>query len=126
MTTHETNPGSEERMNELWKPALAKLGAALKNWQPTDKSAYIMLSPWKHILHPLLYEEFLRGSILPKLFLEMKNWRVNPCLQEDKIWHSVMNWADLFFMDTFVIFLLNAVCEIQSPPLTIVVLSEMV
>lgn len=100
----------EDRMSQLWKPVLTKLSTALRMWNAKDKTAHIMLSPWKRALHPFMLEEFLRGTILPKLSEIMKNWQINPSAQDHSVWSAVLLWHDMFQPETFVVFLLNTVC----------------
>eukprot|EP01126_Amoeba_proteus_P025387 TRINITY_DN2535_c0_g1_i2.p1 TRINITY_DN2535_c0_g1~~TRINITY_DN2535_c0_g1_i2.p1 ORF type:complete len:455 (+),score=97.86 TRINITY_DN2535_c0_g1_i2:57-1421(+) len=97
----------ESRMSTLWKPVLSKLSSALKLWNANDKTAHVMLRPWKEVLQPALLEEFLRGAILPKLHEELQNWQISAGLQDNTPWASVLLWHDMFQKDTFVVFLLN-------------------
>jgi hypothetical protein len=103
-------------MSQLWRPVLAKLSIALRLWNAKDKTAHVMLSPWKKILHPAMLEEFLRGTILPKLHEALKSYQINPAQQDPGVWGAVLLWHDMFQPETFVVFLLNTVRSLLLLP----------
>lgn len=78
-----------------------------------------MLVPWKAALHPRLFEEFLRGTILPKLSEAMRNWEINPSAQDNTVWEAVLLWQDLFLPETYAIFILNSVRTLKLFELTL-------
>lgn len=55
-----------------------KLGAALANWHPSDRSAKLMLKPWQRVLPEGSFVAFLVKHIVPKLQMCMQSLVINP------------------------------------------------
>lgn len=55
-----------------------KLGSALANWHPSDRSAKLMLKPWKAALPEGVFAAFLVKHIVPKLHICMQSVAINP------------------------------------------------
>lgn len=55
-----------------------KLGMALSNWHPLDKSAKLILKPWQRALPNGSFVGFLIKHIVPKLQLCMQSLEINP------------------------------------------------
>ncbi|CAH0560606.1 unnamed protein product [Brassicogethes aeneus] len=72
-----------------------KLGVALSNWHPSDKSAKFILKPWQRALSNGAFVGFLIKHIVPKLQLCMQSLVINPHQQHLDPWHWVMDWQDM-------------------------------
>lgn len=72
-----------------------KLGTALTNWHPSDRSAKLMLKPWQRALPEGSFVAFLVKHIVPKLQLCMQNFVINPHQQPLDAWNWVMDWSDM-------------------------------
>lgn len=72
-----------------------KLGDALTNWHPSDRSAKLMLKPWKDALPEGSFVAFLLAHIVPKLQLCMQSLVINPHQQHLDAWNWVMDWKDV-------------------------------
>jgi len=81
-------------LQELWPPLLQKLSRALQPWQPSDQSAFVVLSPWKPVLGKL-WETFCLRNILPKLAYALSTLEINPHAQEIQTFERVMDWAEV-------------------------------
>ncbi|KAJ8960382.1 hypothetical protein NQ314_006072 [Rhamnusium bicolor] len=55
-----------------------KLGTALSNWHPSDRSAKLMLQPWQRALSQGAFVAFLLKHIVPKLQICMQSLVINP------------------------------------------------
>lgn len=55
-----------------------KLGLALTSWHPSDRSAKLMLKPWKDALPEGSFSAFLIAHIVPKLQICMQSLVINP------------------------------------------------
>lgn len=55
-----------------------KLGTALANWHPSDRSAKLMLKPWQPALPEGIFSAFLHKHIVPKLNICMQSLVINP------------------------------------------------
>ncbi|CAG9854049.1 unnamed protein product [Phyllotreta striolata] len=74
---------------------LEKLGNALTNWRPSDRSAKLILQPWQRALSQGAFVAFLLKHIVPKLQLCIQNLAINPHQQHLEPWHWVMDWSDM-------------------------------
>ncbi|VEN36157.1 unnamed protein product [Callosobruchus maculatus] len=72
-----------------------KLGNALTNWHPSDRSAKLMLQPWQRALSQGSFVAFLLKHIVPKLQLCMQAFVINPHQQHLDQWNWVMDWQDM-------------------------------
>lgn len=72
-----------------------KLSSALTAWHPSDRSAKLILLPWRDIFSQASMYSFILKSILPKLkhTLAME-LIINPVQQSLDPWHWVMDWQD--------------------------------
>ncbi|XP_044753287.1 septin-interacting protein 1 [Coccinella septempunctata] len=93
---HPWIPLIEPKLQELIYPIIQKkLGAALTNWHPSDRSAKFMLQPWKRALPEGVFVAFLIKHIVPKLQLCMQSLVISPLEQHLDNWHWVMDWSDM-------------------------------
>ncbi|KAK2713647.1 tuftelin-interacting protein 11-like isoform X1 [Artemia franciscana] len=72
-----------------------KLGFALINWHPSDKSARLVLEPWLTVFPKAHMDAFLIKHIVPKLAKELNAMTINPQSQVLDQWNWVMAWEDL-------------------------------
>ncbi|KAJ8922726.1 hypothetical protein NQ315_007761 [Exocentrus adspersus] len=72
-----------------------KLGTALTNWHPSDRSAKLMLQPWQRALSQGVFVAFLLKHIVPKLQVCMQGLVINPHQQHLDPWNWVMDWKDM-------------------------------
>lgn len=72
-----------------------KLGTALNNWHPSDRSAKLMLEPWQRVLPQGSFVAFLIKHIVPKLQMCMQSLVINPHQQHLDAWNWVMDWNDM-------------------------------
>ncbi|KAJ8982353.1 hypothetical protein NQ317_013104 [Molorchus minor] len=72
-----------------------KLGTALSNWHPSDRSAKLMLLPWQRALSPGAFVAFLLKHIVPKLQICIQSLVINPHQQHLDPWNWVMDWSEM-------------------------------
>lgn len=64
-------------------------------WNPSDKSARIILQPWKPVFGKKNWNTFLKESIVPKLEQNMSNFIINPKQQNLECWNNLIDWREL-------------------------------
>ncbi|QQP33031.1 Tuftelininteracting protein 11like [Caligus rogercresseyi] len=79
-----------------------KLGRALTNWEPSDRSAKLILLPWKDVFSRGSLHAFLIKYVLPKLELSIQKLIINPSSQDLAPWNAVMEWVDLLPINVIV------------------------
>lgn len=72
-----------------------KLGNALTAWSPSDRSARVMLTPWKNVFSDGDMQSFLVKHIIPKLQLSIAELIINPMQQDLECWNQVSEWNEL-------------------------------
>ncbi|CAH1160144.1 unnamed protein product [Phaedon cochleariae] len=93
---HPWIPLLEARLQATIYPVIQeKLGTALANWHPSDRSAKLMLQPWQRALSKGAFVAFLLKHIVPKLQLCMQSLAINPHQQHLDPWTWVMDWSDM-------------------------------
>jgi tuftelin-interacting protein 11 len=76
---HPWIPYAKDRLISSVYPVIRrKLSAALTAWHPSDKSALLMLKPWKQAFPQGDMDAFLMTNILPKLQVAMQELVINP------------------------------------------------
>jgi tuftelin-interacting protein 11 len=72
-----------------------KLASALTAWHPSDKSAKLIVEPWRDIFTTSSMHSFILKNILPKLEQTIANELIiNPQAQDPRPWEWVMDWKD--------------------------------
>jgi tuftelin-interacting protein 11 len=51
---------------------------ALQRWEPSDRSAYAVLRPWKGVFEPTAMESLLTRAVVPKLVLVLRALAIHP------------------------------------------------
>ncbi|KAI4462519.1 tuftelin-interacting protein 11-related [Holotrichia oblita] len=82
-----------------------KLGSALTNWHPSDRSAKLMLKPWQRVLPEGSFVAFLVKHVVPKLQMCMQSLVINPHQQPLEPWHWVMEWSDMLSVGSMTLIL---------------------
>ncbi|XP_055593216.1 septin-interacting protein 1 isoform X2 [Uranotaenia lowii] len=72
-----------------------KLSKALKAWNPEDRSARAMITPWKGVMAEEHLQVFLTKNIIPKLELRLTELVINPLQQDLEIFNQVWEWNEL-------------------------------
>ncbi|CAG9826035.1 unnamed protein product [Diabrotica balteata] len=93
---HPWIPLLDDKLQSTIYPVIQeKLGSALENWHPSDRSAKLMLQPWQRVLSKGNFVAFLLKHIVPKLQICMQSFTINPHQQHLDSWHWVMDWNDM-------------------------------
>ncbi len=73
-----------------------KLASALQAWHPSDRSARLILLPWKDVFDRTSMQAFLLKNICQKLELCLHELVINPAEQEKHMaeWNYVVDWKD--------------------------------
>lgn len=79
-----------------------KLSKALKAWSPEDRSARLMIVPWKGVFAPEDMEVFLAKNIVPKLELRLQELVINPLQQDLEIFCQVWEWNEILSLHVMV------------------------
>ncbi|XP_001842208.2 septin-interacting protein 1 [Culex quinquefasciatus] len=84
------------KMEETIYPTIReKLSKALKAWNPEDRSARAMITPWKGVMAEEDLQVFLTKNIIPKLELRLTELVINPLQQDLEIFNQVWEWHEL-------------------------------
>ncbi|XP_053693297.1 septin-interacting protein 1 [Sabethes cyaneus] len=84
------------KMEENIYPTIReKLSKALKAWNPEDRSARAMITPWKGVMAEEDLQVFLTKHIIPKLELRLTELVINPLQQDLEIFNQVWEWNEL-------------------------------
>ncbi|XP_062546790.1 septin-interacting protein 1 [Armigeres subalbatus] len=86
--------GSKMESN-IYPTIREKLSKALKAWNPEDRSARAMITPWKGVMADEDLQVFLTKNIIPKLELRLTELVINPLQQDLEIFNQVWEWSEL-------------------------------
>ena len=73
---------ADTRLEVLYPIIRGKLGSALANWHPSDRSAKLILQPWLKAWGKGTTEAFLLRHIVPKLQVVLEEFVINPQQQQ--------------------------------------------
>ncbi|OZJ02747.1 hypothetical protein BZG36_04669 [Bifiguratus adelaidae] len=84
------------KLQELYTSVRQKFSITLRQWHPSDTSAFEVIYPWKDVWEPAEMETFLIKSVLPKLVHVLRTeFQVNPQDQQLDPLQWVMLWTTL-------------------------------
>uniref|UniRef100_A0A2K6VEC1 G-patch domain-containing protein n=1 Tax=Onchocerca volvulus TaxID=6282 RepID=A0A2K6VEC1_ONCVO len=85
-----------DRLQPIFSPIRQKLAKALKEWNPTDRSALSMLRPWKGCFASATMSAFLAMNITPKLEKALQEMVYDPTKNHryDEF-YAVLDWIEL-------------------------------
>ena len=92
---HPWLPPLGNRLEIVYPTIRNKLANALNNWHPSDRSAKLILLPWKDVFTRGSMQAFLVRNIVPKLESAISGLVINPHNQDLSVWRSVMEWNDM-------------------------------
>jgi len=92
---HPWLPPLGSRLDIVYPTIRNKLANALANWHPTDRSAKMILVPWKEVFTPSSMHAFLVKNIIPKLETALLHLPINPVNQDLSLWNAVCDWLDM-------------------------------
>eukprot|EP00826_Nyctotherus_ovalis_P009650 TRINITY_DN1254_c0_g1_i9.p1 TRINITY_DN1254_c0_g1~~TRINITY_DN1254_c0_g1_i9.p1 ORF type:complete len:639 (-),score=159.69 TRINITY_DN1254_c0_g1_i9:117-2033(-) len=72
-----------------------KVMAALKNWDPRDDSAKIILEPWKTVVGEKAWSSVMRRCVIPKLAYLVEGLEINPAKQDIEPLKQLYLWIGL-------------------------------
>lgn len=81
--------------NNVYKIICGKLSCALRAWNPEDRSARAMITPWKNVWAEEDLQMFLHKNIVPKLEMRLAEFIVNPLQQDLELFNQVWEWNEL-------------------------------
>jgi len=91
---HPWLPPLGNRLEIVYPTIRNKLANALNNWHPSDRSAKLILLPWKDVFTRGSMQAFLVRNIVPKLESSISGLVINPHNQNLDLWRSVIEWDD--------------------------------
>ncbi|KAK6103807.1 GC-rich sequence DNA-binding factor-like family protein [Brugia pahangi] len=85
-----------DRLQPIFSPIRQKLAKALKEWNPTDRSALSMLRPWKGCFASATMSAFLAMNIIPKLEKALQEMIYDPTKNHryDEF-YAALDWTEL-------------------------------
>eukprot|EP00041_Stephanoeca_diplocostata_P016098 m.313163 g.313163 ORF g.313163 m.313163 type:complete len:879 (-) comp20253_c0_seq8:312-2948(-) len=92
---HPWLPLAGDVLSQLYPTIRFKLGTCLQAWHPSDASAMGVLAPWKKVFPRKDMTSLLQRSILPKLELVLRDFKIAPDHQDIRPLQWVLAWKDL-------------------------------
>lgn len=84
------------KLSEQIYPSIREtLGSALTAWQPSDRSARAMITPWAKVFDSGEMEAFLIKHIVPKLQISLTELIINPLQQDLEYWNQFWEWSTI-------------------------------
>ncbi|VDK30165.1 unnamed protein product [Gongylonema pulchrum] len=85
-----------DRLQPVFSPIRQKLAKALREWNPTDRSALSMLRPWKGCFAAATMSAFLSMNIIPKLEKALQEMIYDPTKNHryDEF-YATLDWIEL-------------------------------
>ena len=92
---HPWLPPLGSRLDIVFPTIRNKLSSALSSWSPTDRSAKLILLPWKEVFSKAAMSAFVTKNIVPKLETALATMVISPQDQDLTLWKAVTDWTDL-------------------------------
>ncbi|KAK3858061.1 hypothetical protein Pcinc_014682 [Petrolisthes cinctipes] len=92
---HPWLPFLAEHLQTVYPVIRQKLGAALVHWHPSDRSARLVLEPWRRVFSGVSMTTLLQSSIVPKLETALLETNIAPPANPPEGWRWFMDWEDL-------------------------------
>uniref|UniRef100_A0A7E4V146 G-patch domain-containing protein n=1 Tax=Panagrellus redivivus TaxID=6233 RepID=A0A7E4V146_PANRE len=88
------------RLTSVYAPIRQKLAKALREWIPTDGSAYAVLAPWKNVFTHSSMSSFLNMNIVPKLERALMEMNMNPIENTAYLeFYALLSWMNMIGVD---------------------------
>lgn len=84
-----------DNLQSVYPVIRQKLSAALVHWHPNDRSAKMVLQPWKRVFSDISMTTLLQTNIQPKLESALLEMPITPHNQNLDPWHWFLDWDDL-------------------------------
>lgn len=84
-----------DNLQSVYPVIRQKLSAALVHWHPNDRSAKMVLQPWKRVFSDISMTTLLQTNIQPKLESALLEMAITPHNQNLDPWHWFLDWDDL-------------------------------
>ncbi|KAK8737875.1 hypothetical protein OTU49_004288 [Cherax quadricarinatus] len=84
-----------DHLQSVYPVIRQKLSAALVHWHPNDRSAKMVLQPWKRVFSEIAMTTLIQSNIQPKLESALVEMPINPHNQNLDPWHWFLDWDDL-------------------------------
>lgn len=92
---HPWLPLLSDSLQAVYPVIRQKLSSALVHWHPSDRSAKMVLQPWKGVFSDVSMTTLIQSSIQPKLESALLEMPINPHNQKLDAWHWFLDWEDL-------------------------------
>ncbi|ROT76335.1 Tuftelin-interacting protein 11, partial [Penaeus vannamei] len=84
-----------DHLQSVYPVIRQKLSAALVHWHPSDRSAKMVLQPWKRVFTDISMTNLIQSNIQPKLEAALMEMTITPHSQNLDPWHWFLDWDDL-------------------------------
>lgn len=89
-----------KRLSKLWVPIQFKVSQALQQWEPSDNSAFMLLTPWFKVFDIQNWENIIMKCIMPKLYYPMiHDLSVNPDSPNIEPLQWLLTWQEYIPID---------------------------
>ncbi|XP_076047083.1 septin interacting protein 1 [Oratosquilla oratoria] len=92
---HPWLPILQDRLQIVYPVIRQKLASALVQWHPSDRSAKMVLQPWKGVFLDTSLAALIQMSIQPKLEICLNEMLITPHNQNLDPWHWFLDWDGL-------------------------------
>ena len=92
---HPWLPLLSDHLQVVYPVIRQKLSNALIHWHPSDRSAKMVLHPWKGVFSDVAMATLIRTNIQPKLETVLMEMSITPHNQTLDAWHWFKDWEDL-------------------------------
>lgn len=92
---HPWLPLLSDHLQAVYPVIRQKLSNALVHWHPSDRSAKMVLQPWKGVFSEVSMTTLIQTSIQTKLESAILEMPISPHSQKLDAWHWFLDWEDL-------------------------------